>query len=53
MLTICYDDMPQLGFNDIEGTYVSFLQLTVLAESLPSLPKKVTNFVVSKTAHLP
>jgi hypothetical protein len=53
MLTMRDVDMPQCGSNDIEGAYVPFLQLVILAESLPTLSEKVTNFSVCQTAHLP
>jgi hypothetical protein len=53
MLTMCNDDMPQHGLDDMEGAQVTFLQSVLLAEAFPTLSKKVANFFVCDTAHLP
>lgn len=53
MLTMCNDDMPQHGLADMEGAQVTFLQSVLLAEAFPTLSKKVANYFVCDTVHLP
>ena len=41
-----YDEMPQCGFDDIEGADVSYLKPVLLAEQLPAQSNLAVVFVV-------
>jgi len=45
-LTACDNNMPKLGFNNIESADVTFLDLILPAEPLPSRPTKVVAILV-------
>ena len=46
------DNMPQRGFNDVECAGVSFLDIIILAESLPARPE-VARMLVWENMNLP
>lgn len=46
------NDMPERGFNYVEGADVSFLDLIVPAEPVPAWPE-VAHILVRETSHLP
>ena len=45
-LTACDNNMPKLGFDNIESADVTFLDLILPAEPLPSRPTKVVAILV-------
>lgn len=53
VLTTRDSDMPQCGFDDVEGAQVAWLQPVLLAEALPALSKNVAGIVGCGTTHLP
>ena len=53
MLTSRDDDVPQCGLNDVEGAQITFLQPVLIAETVPTLSKKVADFIICATIHLP
>jgi hypothetical protein len=45
-LAVCDNNMPQLGFNNVESADVTFLDPVLAAEPLPSSPTKVVAILV-------
>ena len=52
-LTTVNDDMPEQGFNYVEGANVTFLDLILPAEPLPAWPDLVAGILVWENTHLP
>ena len=52
-LTACDNNMPKLGFDNIESAHVAFLQTVLLIEPPPTLHKQEATILAWETAHLP
>ena len=53
LLTAHDINMPQSGFDDIEGADITLLESVILAEPLPTQPNPVAAMLVRVTTHLP
>jgi hypothetical protein len=50
---MCDDDMPQLGFDDIEGADITNLQFVLPAELLPSQLNSIITILLPVTTNPP